>query len=151
MATTTGAADARTSRRVRLLSGINLVLGIWLAVAAFLLTMTGGAFWNDLVGGLVVAVLAAVRVARPTVQTKVIGWINAAIGAWFVVAPYALDYLATAAYFNDMVVGAGLLIFGLWSSAIPPTTAAAAKATAPAGDTSSPRVGGMSTSDPPRE
>ncbi len=46
---------------IKSLSWVNAVLGLWLIIAPFILTYSGtaAAMWNDIVVGLVVAVLAA--------------------------------------------------------------------------------------------
>ena len=55
------AAVAQTTLTLKTLDWINTVLGIWLIVAPFILSYTGvtAALWNDIIVGIVVAVLAA--------------------------------------------------------------------------------------------
>lgn len=117
---------------VRWTSGINLVAGLWLISAPFVLGyayITNNALWNDIIVGIVVAAIAAVRVAGP-LRHAAVSWINAALGAWLIVAPFVLTYSAQAAALaeqgdasgarsaatNDVLVGLVVLALGAWSA-----------------------------------
>lgn len=116
---------------VRWTSGINLIAGLWLISAPFVLgyTYLTSALWNDVIVGIVVAAIAAVRVAGPLRHASV-SWINAALGAWLIVAPFVLTYSAQAAALaeqgdasgarsaatNDVLVGLVVLALGAWSA-----------------------------------
>lgn len=116
-------ADTMTSTRaggqVRTASGVNLVLGIWLIIAAFTVAVSRQAYWNDLIVGILVLALAATRLSKPTEGTKPAGWTNAAIGIWLIAAPFILSYVASQEMWNDIIVGALVLIFGAWSASMP--------------------------------
>jgi SPW repeat len=89
------------------------------------------ALWNDVLVGIVVAVLAVARLARPLMNPS-LSWTNALFGLWLVVAPFVLGYgvaveaeaLATAgavggaqaAMWNDIIVGVIVLVLGAWSA-----------------------------------
>jgi len=50
---------------------ITVVVGIWLIVASFVLDYTGGVFWNTLIVGIVVVVLAClVAIPKKKKETK---------------------------------------------------------------------------------
>lgn len=121
MATYAQTASAQARGQIRGASGINLAIGIWLIIAPFLLATTGVAMLNDVVVGIAIALLAAVRVSRPAVSTKPASWINAVLGAWLIIAPFALGYISPAAFWNDIIVGAAVLILGIWSGMQPRT------------------------------
>jgi hypothetical protein len=72
--------------------------------------------------GIAIAALAGMRVRHPTLATKPASWVNLAIGAWLIVAPFVLDYLSAPAAWNDMVVGLFVLMFAGWSGAEPRTS-----------------------------
>src|SRR5690606_4623940 len=80
---------------------------------------TNEAFWNDLLMGVLVGILAGARLSRPGASTKAASWLIAVIGAWLVIAPFVLDYVSEAATRNDVIVGALLLILGIWSATQP--------------------------------
>lgn len=113
------ASDTRLTRRtVRSTSGINIIAGIWLALAPFLLSYSDitGAVWNDIMIGLVVAILAWIRVDRPLLNEGV-SWINLILGAWLILAPFAIGYSATVApLWNDMIIGVVVAVLAATSA-----------------------------------
>ena len=52
-------------------------------------------------------------------RARVASIINAALGVWIVVAPFALDFGTDAATWNNVIVGLLVLIFGVSSAAQP--------------------------------
>lgn len=142
MATYAEAVTPQERGQIRGASGINLAIGIWLIIAPFVLATTGAALVNDVAVGIVIAALAAVRIARPAAATKPASWVNAVLGAWLIVAPFALGYISQAAFWNDILVGVAVLVFALWSASQPRTVATTGATTT--GATSSPRAAGVS-------
>ena len=106
-------------QQVKTASGLNLVLGIWLLIAPFLLGNSGGgalAMWNDMVVGVIVLILAWIRFANPASATG-LSWTNAVLGLWLILAPFILGYSGTAAaLWNDIIVGIAVAVFGTWSA-----------------------------------
>ena len=119
-ATKQGARDQKM-REGRLPVTAELLTGVWLIVAAFLfrysVTLAGFAgFWNVLVCGVVVTVVAAVRLVAP----RAAGWlglVNVVVGFWLIGSPFALGYPAEghrdAAKTNAMVAGILVAIFSV--------------------------------------
>lgn len=101
-------ADAGTVRSaVRWTSGTNIVAGVWLVAAPFILDYSNiaGAVWNDILVGVIVAILAWIRVGSPLLNEGV-GWTNLVLGAWLILAPFVIGYSAnTAALWNDVIIG----------------------------------------------
>src|SRR5690606_40536715 len=64
-------------------------------------------------------ILAATRLSRPTEGTKPASWVNAAIGVWLIAAPFILSYASDQEMWNDIIVGALVLIFAGWSASLP--------------------------------
>ena len=128
---------ATTIRRMRetvqWTSGINVVAGLWLIIAPFVLGYDEiqAALWNDIVVGIIVAAFAVARVARPLMNPG-LSWINAVLGLWLIVAPFVLGYGrvveaealavegavggAQTAMWNDIIVGVIILVLGVWSA-----------------------------------
>ncbi len=105
--------------QVHLASGVTIVAGIWLILAPFVLGYADGGApnWNSIIVGLVVAVLALIRVGAPHRNVSA-SWIIVALGVWLIVAPFALNYAAfLPALWNDIIVGAVIIVFGAWSAA----------------------------------
>ena len=123
----------RIRQTVQWTSGINIVAGLWLIIAPFVLGYVDirAALWNDIVVGIIVAAFAVARVARPLMNPS-LSWINAVLGLWLIVAPFALGYgrgvdaealaaegfvgAAPTAMWNDIIVGVIILVLGAWSA-----------------------------------
>lgn len=112
-------ATTRAGGQIRTASGINVVLGVWLIVAAFAVAVSQEAYWNDLLVGIIVLVLAAARLSKPTEGTKPASWVNAAIGVWLIAAPFILGYEVDREMWNDVIVGILVLLFAAWSASMP--------------------------------
>src|SRR5919108_5107479 len=77
------AATTRRSRRddVITLAVLNLFAGVWLILSPWIVGYSDGdAYWNPIVFGAIVAVLALARAIVPS-ATAVLGYVNAVIGA----------------------------------------------------------------------
>lgn len=87
-------------------SWLALVAGLWLVAAPFVLGYGGTARWNDVVVGAVVAATGLARAAAPRSRPW-LSVLGAALGAWLIVAPFALGYSGTApeAVGNDVIMG----------------------------------------------
>jgi hypothetical protein len=85
--------------------GINVALGIWLFISAFLWLHTSAQFTNTWLVGLAIAVVAAVGFAVPQAR-----WVNTALAAWLIISVWALPTLAAATFWNNLLVGIASLI-----------------------------------------
>jgi hypothetical protein len=81
----------RMRETVQWTSGINVVAGLWLIIAPFVLGYEDiqAALWNDVLVGIMVAAFAVARLARPLMNPSW-SWINALLGLWLIVAPFVL-------------------------------------------------------------
>lgn len=100
-------------RRARWASVGNVVMGLWLIVAPFVLGFTGSntAQWNHIIVGAAVLVLAAVRAFDPDERMS-ISWVNVALGLWMIVAPFVLGYTSVNAAQNSSIIS-GVIILAL--------------------------------------
>jgi VIT1/CCC1 family predicted Fe2+/Mn2+ transporter len=116
--------EQEMSQQVKVLSGINIVLGAWLIIAPFLLSSTDMvARWDSIVVGAVVLILAWIRAANP-MNGPGLSWINAILGVWLIVAPWVLGFSnMTGSTWNAVIVGIGIAVFGAWSALATPTQA----------------------------
>ena len=118
----------RMRETVQWTSGINIVAGLWLIIAPFVLgyELIQAALWNDVIVGIIIAAFAVARVARPLMNPS-LSWINAVLGLWLIVAPFVLAYGGTmevegavggaqTAMWNDIIVGVIVLVLGVWSA-----------------------------------
>jgi len=106
---------ARTNAEIA--TNINIGTGIWLIAAPFILgySASPAPLWNDIVCGLLIAVLAGIRRSN-ILQNIGLSYFNAGIGAWLIIAPFALGYVVRSATWNDIAVGILVLIMGIWSA-----------------------------------
>lgn len=81
--------------RIRGLSGIVFLAGVWLIISAYIFSYNSTALiWNQVVGGIIIAVLAIVRyVARGATWAS---WVNALVSAWLIIATATMGLTASA-------------------------------------------------------
>jgi uncharacterized membrane protein HdeD (DUF308 family) len=103
-------------------STINIIAGIWLIISPFVLRywhMTA-ATWDNIIVGIVVLVLAAIRVAQPA-RNLALSWINLILGIWLFISPWVLRYSTDRTPMsNDVVLGIIVFVCAIWSLAASP-------------------------------
>lgn len=102
-------------RRSHMPAILTMLAGLWLAVAPVLLGYAPfeAVIWHNAFIGLLVAALAASRVLGKSGAWA--DWTNVVLGAWMIVAPYALRYTyAETARTHDMLLGFLIVWFALW-------------------------------------
>jgi hypothetical protein len=97
-------------------SGLNVIAGIWLIISPFVLGYGGGdAYWNPIVFGAIVAVVALARLGGAYRATW-LAWLNMAIGVWLFIAGFWLASTARASW-NEWILGVVVFVLGAWSAA----------------------------------
>jgi hypothetical protein len=133
-ATKQGARDQKM-REGRLPIAAEFLVGVWLVVAAFVfsysVTLAGSAgFWNVLLCGAVVTVVAAVRLVAPRAAAW-LGLVNVVVGFWLIGSPFVLGYPAEghrdAAKTNALVAGILIAIFSVTAVTVAARRKAAAR------------------------
>jgi hypothetical protein len=73
--------------------------------------------------GTTIMLVALLRILNPD-QTVPLGWVNVALGACFITAPFVIPYASgvhtNPIYWNDILSGVGVLWFAIWSMAAAP-------------------------------
>jgi hypothetical protein len=104
-------------------SWINIVLGIWVIISPFVVQFTRfpAAVWNNIIVGIVIAILAIIRTSVPR-QTGW-SWVNVILGIWMIISPFALGAMTTAVLWNNIVLGIviALIASGSATSTAPAT------------------------------
>jgi hypothetical protein len=97
---------------MKALSWINFILGLWLIVAGFTLSVASRPIMaEEIVLGIIIACLAAISATRPS---SIISWLVAIAGLWTLIAPAAISYAGmTASRSNGIVVGIVVLVLGI--------------------------------------
>jgi K+-sensing histidine kinase KdpD len=107
---------ARNETSISWASGINLILGIWLFVAAWAVPWdVHAARSNDLTMGVIVFILAVIRLAARE-RALVASWLNVLAGVWLIIAPFALHFESNGQRWNSIVAGIVIAILALISS-----------------------------------
>jgi hypothetical protein len=103
-------------------STINVLAGIWLIISPFVLRYwhIEAASWNNIIVGIVVLVLAAIRVSDPA-RRMALSWVNLVLGIWLFISPWALRYNNySTPMSNDVVLGIIVFVCAIWSLAASP-------------------------------
>ena len=96
-------------------SGLNILAGIWLIIAPWVLGYTtGDPYWNDVAFGAVVGVIALTR-AFGAYRESWLSWFNALVGIWIFASAWVLDSSNTA-WTNDVILGAIVFVLAIWSA-----------------------------------
>jgi hypothetical protein len=86
-------------------SWINVLLGIWVIISPFILQFARlpAVMWNNVVIGVVVALLALIRSSLPRQS----GWslANVILGIWMIISPFVLGVMTTTVLWNNIVLG----------------------------------------------
>ncbi|MFW6060073.1 MAG: SPW repeat protein [Phycisphaeraceae bacterium] len=113
----------RRDTPIRGASGANIILGIWLIIAPFVLTYElPRAVWNDVIVGFLVVIFAGSRLAA--LRHTWLSWVNVVLGLWLIAAPFVLGYFEPEAIWNDVILGIVVLILAAWSASATRATAA---------------------------
>ena len=98
----------------------NMTLGLWLVTSAFALGYRSTALQvSDVVSGTLVIVLAALSLSRRQFWKLWAPWTNSLVGLWVLFAPLAFWATTAAAYANDTLVGALVVVFAILAPGMP--------------------------------
>lgn len=106
--------DREEVTQARSISGINFILSIWLIISPWILNYSSSAAkWNQVIFGIVVLILSAVRYLVPAQSWA--SWLNGLAGLWMIIAPFILSYSRSVSYWNEIIVGAVIAILAFWN------------------------------------
>jgi hypothetical protein len=96
--------DAAERSDIRGVAGVNVILGLWLIIAPWVLNyVTGAQNWNSVLTGIGVALFSAIRYTLPNQIWA--SWLNGILGLWLIISPFVLNTVKTAVYWNEVIVG----------------------------------------------
>lgn len=88
---------------------INGLLGLWLVLAAFLKLTPAGNLWDNLIVGVVVAIVGFLMISKKSWQ----GWTSGLLGVWLIIAAFIPSLQThTGNLWNDLIVGVVVAIAG---------------------------------------
>ena len=114
----------RRHQQIRWVSGLDVLAGVWLLCSAFFIPPgggpeAGGVFWNFLIVGALVSLMALVR-AGGAYRQAWLSWGNLLLGAWVVISPWALGYaMHEASVWNAILTGGVIVVLAGWSAMVP--------------------------------
>ena len=104
--------------QIHVASGVNIIAGVWLISAAFVLCPTQPVIrWNDTVAGLILLVLASLRYVHP-LHRFWMSWLNALVGLWLTASPFILQCHHIASQVNDTTLGFVVFVAGAVSASV---------------------------------
>jgi len=98
---------------------VNVVLGVWLFLAPFFGIGAGepAAVWNSYIMGAIVALVSLAALSEPHKWEE---WVNSAVGAWLILAPFVLNFSNLAgATWNQVIVGVLIGADAIWAMRMP--------------------------------
>jgi hypothetical protein len=83
---------------------VNIILGIWVLISPFVLSLIlPRMIWNNVVIGIVVGILAIIRAnARNHPGWS---WLNVILGIWLIISPFVFGLVTGAGMWNNIVLG----------------------------------------------
>ena len=98
----------------------NMTLGLWLITSAFALGYPSPALQvSDVASGTFVILFAALSLSSRPFWRFWAPWVNALIGLWLLLAPLVLWAPTSAAYANDTLIGALVVVFAILAPGMP--------------------------------
>ena len=92
---------------------VALATTLFLAPWLFGTSGDGASSWNAWISGLLIGSVALWALASP--NAKAAQWTNIVIGAWVLIAPFALGFTGvTEAAWTAFLIGAGVLTMAIW-------------------------------------
>jgi len=87
---------------------VNIALGLWLVVSAYLWRHSSAQLANVWISGLIVARCAAVGITVPRMR-----YFNTAVGVWLILSSLILPRVSTATAWNNALVGVVITLVSL--------------------------------------
>jgi len=87
---------------------LNILIGVWLFISAFAWQHSMASRTNSWICGILVVVFAAMALAYPAVR-----YLNTILGIWLIVAGCALHHVASGTQWNNIIIGAVVLLVSL--------------------------------------
>lgn len=106
-------------RSSRGMSGLNIVLGLWVIVSPFVLLFSHNAvaMWNNIATGGAIALLAIARLSSPDAGPS---WLNIVLGVWLLISSFVLGFMRiNAAMWNNVIVGIIIALVAMAGSTAP--------------------------------
>lgn len=97
----------------------NMTLGLWLITGAFALGLSRALQVSDVASGVLVILLSALSLSRRPFWKFWAPWANSLVGLWLLAAPLVFWAPTAAAYANDTLIGALVVVFAILAPGMP--------------------------------
>src|ERR1041385_1697768 len=99
-------------------SWLNILLGIWVIISPFAVQFAQlpAAMWNNVIVGIVIAILAIIRTSTP--RQAGWSWVNVILGIWMIISPFALGVMTTAIVSNNIILGIVIALIASGSASL---------------------------------
>jgi hypothetical protein len=104
--------DDRVQSYAGIPSGINMLVGIWLFISAFVFAHSNAITWNMVIFGVALFILGAIRMGM---ESSWPGWVSLLVGIWLFLVPFIYGASQTFTYWNLIVSAIIVVIMALWS------------------------------------
>ena len=94
--------DTRSSRY------LNIIVGLWLFISAFVWPHSAAQFTNTWIMGIIVAAVAAIALAWPAIR-----YLNTLAGAWLIISAFAMPAVTSGTRWNNFIVGVVVVVLSL--------------------------------------
>ena len=105
-------------QRARWASVGNVLAGVWLIAAPFVLNFEGSdvEMWNHIIVGAAVALIELIRASDPDHRASM-SWASVVLGVWLIAAPFVLGYnTVNDAQTNSIIMGIVVIALGAFSA-----------------------------------
>ncbi len=103
------------SNQGRIASGINVVLGIWLFISAFVWQHTTAEMTNTWILGVLCVIFALIALSAPQAR-----YLNTALAIWLFISVWALPHDNMATMWNNALVAIAVFIVSLIPRGVEP-------------------------------
>jgi len=90
---------------------LNIMLGIWLFVSAFVWPHRTWQFNNTWILGVITVVVGLIALGSPAAR-----FVNTLVGVWLVISAFSVPLLSVATRWNNVLVGVAIFIVSLVGS-----------------------------------
>jgi hypothetical protein len=97
--------------------GINIALGVWLFISAFLWPHTYAQFTNEWIVGVLCVIFAVVAMWAPQAR-----YLNAALAVWLFISAWALPTISSGTIWNSVLVAIAIFAVSLLPATQVPST-----------------------------
>jgi hypothetical protein len=105
------------STQVRIASGINTLLGVWLIISPLVFFYALDnllSLWSSVIAGALISIFGIWRSRSPG-ENATLSWANIVLGGWVALSPWVFGNMSGPAFWNNLIVGLCVVVLAIWS------------------------------------